>query len=241
MEIGTHTHNHYPLDTLGDAGQAKELEQSKRVVERLLGGKQIAGMRPPEERYTLATLQAWSDLGGTYVFASNNGRVASPEIIALLPDSLVLLNRVSDDDFEILSRDNIRDRGEMTRRMHTQVDEVVAYRGLYMFSYHSHMFAQKQLVPVLESLAEKLKKSPDVWTTTAGQVASWWRARASIERTEALDGRSAVLANRGRTALVDAVVLIDAPDGSRRSVKLPPMAPGTSVRVDATGQVTPAR
>jgi peptidoglycan/xylan/chitin deacetylase (PgdA/CDA1 family) len=236
MEIGTHTHNHYPLDTLSAAAQMRELAQSKRVVERLLG-KPVPGMRPPEERYTLSTLQDWADLGGRYVFANNNARVAAPEIIPLLPDSLVLLNRVSDDDFEILERDKVRDRSRMARTMVTQVDEIVAYRGLYMFSYHSHMFSQKELVPVLRALAEKLRDSPQVWTATAGEVATWWRGRAAVGLTTDPTGRSVTLANRGPTPFEHGVVLIDTPEGLRRWVRLPTIQPGASVRVDGEGRV----
>jgi peptidoglycan/xylan/chitin deacetylase (PgdA/CDA1 family) len=143
MEIGTHTQRHLPLDTLTDVGQAQELANSKRIAERL-ADRPVPGFRPPEERFTPATLQIWADLGGRYVFASNNGRAAGPEILPLLPDSLILLGRVSEDDYEILDRSSIRDRAQMSHLLLSQVGESIAYRGLYMFSYHSHMMSQKE-------------------------------------------------------------------------------------------------
>lgn len=238
MEIGSHSQRHLPMDTLTDAAQASELEHAKRVAERI-AKRPVLGFRPPEERYNLATLQSWADLGGTYVFANNDLRAAAPEIIPLLPDSLVLLGRVSEDDFEILSRDSIRDRSDMTRLLVSQVGESIAYRGLYMFSYHSHMFSQKKLLPVLEALAEKLKNSPEMWTTTAGEVAVWWRNRARIELLPALDGSTVTLTNRGNMTFTGGVMIIDSPRGERRTVNIPPMPPSGSLIVDAAGKFAP--
>jgi peptidoglycan/xylan/chitin deacetylase (PgdA/CDA1 family) len=237
MEIGTHTQRHLPLDTLTDLGQADELANSKRVAERL-SGRPVFGFRPPEERFTPATLQIWADLGGRYVFASNNGRAAGPEILPLLPDSIVLLGRVSEDDYEILSRENIRDRAKMSHLLVQQVGESVAYRGLYMFSYHSHMMSQRDLTPVLQELAHKLLRTPEVWSTTAGQVAEWWRARAAVRIVTADDGQSATLTNTGPREFVGGHLVIDAPDGGRRFVRLPPIASGGSAQVDRAGKVT---
>jgi hypothetical protein len=183
-------------------------------------------------------LQIWADLGGRYVFASNNGRAAAPEILPLLPDSIVLLGRVSEDDYEILSRENIRDRAKMSHLLVQQVGESVAYRGLYMFSYHSHMMSQKELTPVLRELAQKLRRTPEVWSTTAGQVAEWWRARAAVHIVTAADGRSATFTNTGPHEFVGGELVLDAPDGSRRVVRLPPIPSGGSGQVDAAGRVS---
>lgn len=242
MEIGTHTQRHLPLDTLTDVGQADELATSKRVAERL-SGRSVLGFRPPEERFTPATLQIWADLGGRYVFASNNGRAAGPEIIPLLPDSIVLLGRVSEDDYEILSRENIRDRSKMSHLLVQQVGESVAYRGLYMFSYHSHMMSQKELTPVLKELADKLRRTPDVWSATAGDVAEWWRVRAAMRITTADDGASATFTNTGTRDFAGGVIVLDAADGSRRIATLPTIAAGMTALVDRGGRVVlkPAR
>jgi peptidoglycan-N-acetylglucosamine deacetylase len=237
FEIGTHTQRHLPLDTLTDVGQAEELANSKRIAERL-AGRPVPGFRPPEERFTPATLQIWADLGGRYVFASNNGRAAGPEILPLLPDSLILLGRVSEDDYEILDRSNIRDRAQMSHLLISQVGESIAYRGLYMFSYHSHMMSQKELTPVLQELASKLRRTPEIWTATAGEVAEWWRGRAAVHIVTAEDGRSATLTNTGPHEFIGGRLILDAPNGGRQFIMLPTLAPGATARVDAAGTVT---
>lgn len=237
FEIGTHTQRHLPLDTLTELGQARELADSKRIAERI-SGRRVLGFRPPEERFTAATLQIWADLGGRYVFASNNGRAAGPEILPLLPDSLVLLGRVSEDDYEILSRSNIRDRSQMSRLLVSQVGESIAYRGLYMFSYHSHMMSQKELTPVLQELASKLQRTPEVWKATAGEVAEWWRGRAAVTVVTAPDGKSALLTNSGPREFAGGVLVVDKRGGARQYVRLPVIPSGAVARVDGAGGVS---
>jgi hypothetical protein len=156
----------------------------------------------------------------------------------VLPDSILLLGRVSEDDYEMLDRSKIRDRAEMSHLLVSQVGESIAYRGLYMFSYHSHMMSQKELTPVLQELASKLRRTPEIWTATAGEVADWWRGRAAVHLVTALDGRSATLTNTGPHEFIGGRLVIDAPNGARQYVVLPTLAQGAIARVDAAGHVT---
>ena len=236
LEIGTHTHRHLPLDTLSPGELTKELEQSKRVAEQI-AGRPVRGMRPPEERFTLQTLQIWADLGGDYVFGSTEGRAGAPEIIPMVPDSLIMLARISEDDFEILSRDQLRDRRLMSTLIGHQIGEVIAYRALYMFSYHSHLFSQKQLLPVLADLAQKLKASPTIWIATAGEVATWWRARFHLTREPAPSGEYVTLRNEGAAPFSGGILIIDRAGGQRQRVRLPVLQPGTVVQIDSLGRL----
>ena len=235
VEIATHTHNHYPLDTLSSEALLKELQLSKTEAERI-AGKPVTGLRPPEERFTLETLQLWADLGGDYIFGSNNGRAAGPEILPLMPDSLILLGRVSEDDFEILSRDQIRDRNKMSHLLVQQVGEIVAYRGLYMFSYHSHMFSQKELVPVLRVLADKLSRTKSVWTTSAGEVARWWRARSKVKIKPQADG-TVIVENINEIPFSNGVMIIDGADGKRRRIQIPTLQAGDWIKLNGEGRL----
>ena len=223
--------------TLGRAKEDTGVDhRAKRVAERL-AGRPVPGFSPPEERFTPATLQIWADLGGRYVVASNNGRAAGPEILPLLPDSLILLGRVADDDYAILDRSDIHDRARISQRLLSQIGESIAYRGLYLFSYHSRMLSQQQLIPVLQELASRLRRTPEIWTATAGEVAEWWRERAGIALTPASDGRSVTLVNRGPREFTGGRLVIDAPAGARQFVSLPVIPPRATVHVDDQGRV----
>jgi peptidoglycan/xylan/chitin deacetylase (PgdA/CDA1 family) len=227
-EVGSHSYDHRSVEGLDEARSERVLGQARSATQAL-SDRPVAGFRPPEEKFTLATLQAWARLGGTYVFAANNSRAAAPEIVPLGRDTLVLLARVSDDDFEVLERSRLRDRGEMSRHMLRQVDEVMAYRGVYMFSYHSHMFSRQDLLPVLGALVHTLRSTPAVWVARAGDVASWWRARAAVRVTAAADGRSVQATNTGRAPFRDGVLLVDLPTGEQKRIALPVLQPGQSV------------
>jgi hypothetical protein len=239
-EVATHTYDHLPLDTFSDVGQMRELEKSKIVTERL-AGRGVRGMRPPEERFNFQTLKIWADLGGDYVFGANNMRVAAPEIVPLEPDSLILLARVSEDDFEILDRDKMRDAGKISRLIIEQADEVLALRGLYMFSFHSHMFAQKDLVPIVRALADKLSNTPDMWVATAGDVAKWWRARSYLHFAPRADGAT-VLHNNGHEPVEDMMLIIYKLDGTKVRIPVDVLQAGDSLVVDAgrAGRFGPA-
>lgn len=233
-EVGSHTYDHRALDRFSDAEQHARLKLAMERTQRL-SGRPVIGLRPPEERFTLATLQAWADLGGKYVFAANNSRAAGPEIVPVGPDSLVLLARVVDDDFELLSRDSVRDRGVMAQRLRDQLQNVVAYRGLYMFSYHSHMFAQESLLPVVESLVKALRATPQVWVTEARTVAQWWRGRSAVKLEVAPDGSTVKAVNQGKEPFRRGVLLLDLPDGRQERLRLPDLPPGRTATVRVPG------
>jgi peptidoglycan/xylan/chitin deacetylase (PgdA/CDA1 family) len=229
-EIGTHTFDHVALDGRRGEDLVNSLRHAKEAAESL-SGRPVLGLRPPAERFNLETLRAWAAVGGDYVFAANNVRAAAPELVPLGGDTLVLLARVVDDDFQVLERAGVRDRATMSRNLLRDLDEVIAEHGLYMFSYHSHLFARPDLRPVLQSLAEALRATPEVWVAPAGEVARWWRARAAVGIVPSADGRSVVVANQGRAAFDQGVLLIDLPQGPQRRLILPSLAPGASVSV----------
>ncbi|MDB4948223.1 MAG: hypothetical protein JWM27_872 [Gemmatimonadetes bacterium] len=227
-EIGSHTYDHHSVERLSEPQAEAVLGAARRATEAL-SGRPVLGFRPPEEKFSLNTLRAWARMGGRYVFAANNSRAAAPEIVPLGRDTLVLLARVSDDDFEVLDRSRVRDRGAMSRHMLRQVDEVVAYRGVYMFSYHSHMFSRDDLLPVLGSVVHALKSAPGIWIARAGDVAAWWRARAAVHVQAAPDGSSVTVANTGPAPFRDGVLLVDLPGGEQKRLAIPVLPAGRQV------------
>ena len=236
FEIGSTVQRYLPPDTLTTARQLEELAHAKRVAERV-AGRPVAGFRAPAAHFTRATLQSWADLGGRYVVAGTNGRAAGPEILPLLPDSLVLLERGPDDGDAIPDRSDLRDRDAISQRLLAHVEESIAYRGLHLFSFHANMLAQQHSAQVLQELAAMLRRTPEIWTATAGEVAEWWRGRAAIALTPAPDGRSVTLVNHGPHEFTGGRLVIDAPAGARQFVRLPAIPPHATLHVDAQGHV----
>jgi peptidoglycan/xylan/chitin deacetylase (PgdA/CDA1 family) len=178
-EIGTHTDRHQLLGGAPPDSQAAWLRRTQEELTRLLG-RPVRGLRPPEEQFDTATLTQWLRAGGAYVFGANNSRVAAPELLPVGSDTMLLLARVTDDDViaaHVLGPDPVR---ELTDRYLSDFRRVRALGGLYVLSYHSQLLARPDLVPALANLARAVAADDHIWRTTAGGVASWWRARAEL-------------------------------------------------------------
>lgn len=214
-EIGSHTENHDVLagETLAQQKQRLAVTQDEL---RSLVGHPVAGLRPPEEQFDRNTLRAWADAGGSYVFGANDSHSASPELLAIDNDTLVILGRVNNDDVLSLKRAREIDVGELTTEYLTAFDKVRALGGLFIMSYHSQFMSRPELVPVVAAVARRLKADTTVWLTTGGEAAAWWRGRFAIAVAAALSptGTMTVSAtNTARTPLAGAVVRVDLPSG----------------------------
>lgn len=246
-EVGSHTPRHRLLGGRAPAEQQTDLDDTQRQLAELLGHP-IAGLRPPEEQFDAATLAAWRRAGGRYIFANLNGRAASPEILSTDNGALVMLGRVTNDDFIEVARRGVTNVDSLADGFLHAFEKVRALGGLYILSYHSQMLARPELVPALARVARRVAADSDAWVTTAGAVADWWLERSLVTaRARFADPRHVVLdlQNKGLTAVPGVVVRVaigkvevhaaDAgsrilsSDGDAVRVLLPTLAPGASL------------
>ena len=232
-EIGTHSENHRLLGGLDAELQSVRLERTQDALRELTGATG-AGLRPPEEQFDAATLRAWRATGGSYVFASNDGRTASPELLLDAADPMVLLGRVGYDDFAVLRRAGVTDPDSQATLYLREYERMRALGGLYMFSYHSNMMARPQHVAALGSLARAIDAAADTGLATAGEVAAWWRRRGALRvSVERPDGGAlnVVVRNDRAEAVTDAVVRVVLGEAARvanvSTGRLLPAEPGT--------------
>jgi peptidoglycan/xylan/chitin deacetylase (PgdA/CDA1 family) len=213
-EVGSHTENHRLLGGLSAGDQRDRLETTQQDLTKLLG-LSVNGLRPPQEQFDLATMRAWLDAGGRYLFGANDSRSASPELLPIGNDTLVLIGRVGSDDFGAAAAEH----NDATAIAHLFLDEYARFRalgGLYALSYHSQLLAAPDLVPALAQVARRLAAdSGVVWLATTGEIAEWWRARAQLEAraTQRADGFDVIVRNRGERLVGGAVVRVDLPSG----------------------------
>lgn len=238
-EIASHSYSHVPMDQLTESDQLRELNRSMSSAQDF-SRFAVRGFRPPQERFTVQTLRDWAAIGGQYVFAVDQARAASPLLIPFDADTLVFLGRVTDDDFSLLRNHQLRDRSAMVQTLVSQMDEAIAYRGSYLFSYHSHMLAQEDLLPVLAEVIREIKQRPEFWLATAGEIARWWQGRSSIEIVPAEDGRSVELINHGSGRFSRASLLVDLANGERRKLPVPDLEGGEAVRMRWDQEALPA-
>lgn len=230
VEVGTHTVTHEDLRGKPIEWQLRQLAWAQRELQRQVGHRAL-GLRPPEEKFDLTTLKAWSSLGGTYVFGANNLRTAAPEIVPLQRDSIVLLARSGVDDYYLLATEELRDRGQILGRMLAEVDNAVDDRGLYVASFHSHLLGSPELLDVLDSFVRVVRARGDVWFASAGDVARWWRQRYDIHVDPDSAGSHVRVLNTGTRPLQGALVLVDLPDGRRGFARPGILEPGRPVTV----------
>lgn len=206
-EIGSHTPRHRLLGGASEEQQRTMLDESQRELTGLLGHP-VAGLRPPEEQYDSTTLAAWLQTGGRYVFATLNGRAASPEILTVGARPLVMLGRVTNDDFIEVGRRGDTSVDSLATRFITAFDKVHALGGLYLLSYHSQMLARPELVPALARVARYVANDTTTWVTTAGAVADWWLGRSlvSIRAQRPGDARLVLDVRNGGTTTMQGVV-----------------------------------
>ena len=246
-EIGSHTPRHRLLGGASEQQQLTMLAESQRELTKLLGHP-VAGLRPPEEQYDSTTLAAWLQTGGRYVFATLNGRAASPEILTVGTQPLVVLGRVSNDDFIEVGRRGDTSVDSLATRFIAAFDKVHALGGLYLLSYHSQMLARPELVPALARVARYVAGDTTTWVTTAGAVADWWLGRSLVSVHARRIGAARLVLdvrNDGTAPMQGVVARIALPrdralsadggaqllSGSRDVIRLllPPLAPGGSL------------
>jgi peptidoglycan/xylan/chitin deacetylase (PgdA/CDA1 family) len=211
-EVGSHSEYHRLLGGTPHDVQGARLATSQRELTKLLGAP-VTGLRPPQEQFDTATMAAWLAAGGNYLFGVNDTRAAAPELLRIGADTLVLISRLSSDDYALAHPDARHDF--MATQFLNDLSQIRALGGLYVLSYHSQLLARPELVPVLSSVARSVAADSSVWVTTTRDVATWWRARASLGIHTRGSGASSidVLVHNGSAQLLSgAVARIVLPD-----------------------------
>jgi hypothetical protein len=216
-EVGTHSENHRRLGGESPDVQRARLSASQRALIKLLGFP-VPGLRPPQEQFDSATMAAWLAAGGTYLFGVNDARTAAPELLRIGADTLVLLSRFGRDDFALARPGAQHDTRMIAAQFLNDLEQARSLGGLWVLSYHSQLLARPDLVPVLSSVARSISADSSLWVATASDVATWWRARASLHVETRARGSSwfdVVVHNGSAQSLRGAVVRLVLSDSQR--------------------------
>jgi peptidoglycan-N-acetylglucosamine deacetylase len=212
-EVGSHTENHHLLGGTPAERQNARLALTQHDLTEILGSK-VTGLRPPEEQFDAVTMKAWLAAGGTYMLGANDSRSASPELLAVGRDTLVLLPRTGDDDFGVLSPNQPQDPISTGKLLKSEFDWIHALGGLYALSYHSQLLSQPEHLPALSHLAREIAADTTVWIATASDIANWWRARSGLETSARMVGTNKLeitVRNRGATGVRGPVIRVAQP------------------------------
>jgi hypothetical protein len=240
-EVGTHSENHRLLGGVPEDSQRARLRLTRRDLTGIMR-RPVLGLRPPQEQFDEATMRAWLAVGGTYLFGANNSRVAAPELLAVGGDTLVLLGRVSPDDFIAAAPGASRDPAWLTETFLGELAKARALGGLFLFSYHSQLFSRPEYVPVVARVARVAVADPAVWVTTAAEVSEWWRARSGVRlrvRTRSPWEVEVTARNTGSTPVLGAVVRVTRGDRVAMAT-LPALGAGETRTLVLTFRPAPA-
>lgn len=232
-EVGSHSDNHRLLGGTPGERQEARLRDSQRDLTNILE-EPVTGLRPPQEQFDAATMQAWLAAGGTYLFGANDARCVAPELLRIGTDTIVLVPRTTADDYALLEAGTLRSGEALDARLLAEFRRVRFHGGLYVLSYHSQLLSRREHVPSLARFARTLTADSSVWLATAGEVASWWKSRAVLESTARMRTASRVdvtLRNRGDKPVWGAVVRVDLPAarrGTRSNGELLSSEPGVA-------------
>ena len=89
----------------------------------------------------------------------------------------MLIGRFGNDDFGVVGQHRT-DPDAALGVFLADFAETRALGGAYVLSYHSQVLARPEWVPVLARAARAIASDSTVWSTTTGDIADWWRARA---------------------------------------------------------------
>jgi peptidoglycan/xylan/chitin deacetylase (PgdA/CDA1 family) len=178
-EIGSHTESHMRLGGVAAHVQRSRLRKTQRHLAKFVKGP-VAGLRPPEEQFDVATMSAWLDVGGSYLMGVNDRRAAAPELLQVGKDTLVLLSRVVDDDLALSLPGRLPDTKLVETKFMRDLTQMRALGGLYLLSYHSQLLARPELVNVVVRVARAAAADTNTWIATTGEIARWWRAREQL-------------------------------------------------------------
>ncbi len=178
-EIGSQTADHASTAGLPEREQEVRLERSLRELEAW-SGREVTGLRPPEERFDEGTLRAWRRAGGRYLAAVNEARSAAPEVFGTPDGPVVLLPRLLKDDYNVFVQDGARRTGPLRSAWLDGMRKIEALGGLAYLSLHSQIAGAPERVGVVGEVLDSAAARPGSWWVAPGtEIAEWWTARGA--------------------------------------------------------------
>jgi peptidoglycan/xylan/chitin deacetylase (PgdA/CDA1 family) len=181
-EVGTQTSDHTPLLGLTPQDQRFRLRRAWSDVEAWTGAGP-AGLHPPEETFDQATLEAWQLAGGTYLVANNQARSASPEVHRSDEGAVVLLPRISRDDYNLIVQDRVIRASVLAQAFVADTRKLHAIGGLAVVAGHSQIMRAGPRLDAIRAVAAATREQGGWWIARGGDVADWWSARSEVRLT----------------------------------------------------------
>lgn len=208
-DLGSHTDNHDGLGAYTAMQNFQRLQESRLDIEENWKN-QVNGFHPPEESYEEQELSAVKQSGYKYIFSDQRSFRYSPIFIG--ENSLILFSRVMDDDVLIKKNRLLETPSQISDYLFGQYEITKRFGGAYIFSLHTHIFGEDQVLQEgFKQFLARFKKET-VWKTTFRDLAYWWQERDGlISSVSELEGSkhnemTLTIHNTGKTDVAGAVV-----------------------------------
>jgi peptidoglycan/xylan/chitin deacetylase (PgdA/CDA1 family) len=178
-EVGTQTSDNRPVAGLSRRDQLLRLRRSWTDIRGWTGVGPV-GLRPPEETLDTNTLEAWREVGGRYILATNEARSASPEVYLVGGGTVILIPRLMKDDFNVFVQDGAFRGERLTEAFLAGAKKIRAIGGLAVVSTHTQILGSGGRLDAFRTLADTVRAEGDWWISEAGSVAQWWSQKAAI-------------------------------------------------------------
>jgi len=192
-EVAAQTPDHAPVAGLPPGEQRVRLRRAVSDLEDWAGVRP-GGLRPPEEAFDVATVEAWGRAGGRYLMALNDARSGSPELHATTGDGapIVLLPRLVKDDYNVFVQEGAIRSDRLAEAYADGMAKLRALGGLAVLSAHTQMLDSPTRRDALVRSAAAARIQGDWWLASGGEIADWWRHRAEARVRPVLPGAEGV-------------------------------------------------
>lgn len=175
-EVGHHGYTHRSPTTLDEAEEREELRAGLEVLEGL--GAKVRGYRSPSWDFSPHTADLLAEFGLDY--SSNLMDDIAPYRHAAADLVEVPIHWILDDAphfwFDATTwTKSMRSAAEVERLWLDEIAGIRTLGGVAVLTVHPFVIGRPGRLPALERTLAWVAAQPDVWMTTAGEVAQWTR------------------------------------------------------------------
>ena len=175
-EIGSHTSDHAVVADRSYIDQRARLDRSFAELNDWADTR-VVGLRPPEERFDEATIQALAWAGGKYIVGVNEARSGSPEVFDTPDGHIVVLPRVIKNDYNVYVQDGAMRSRRLAESFLAGMSKVNALGSLAVLGLRTQVGGVGNRVQVVADVIDSARAQGDWWFAAGSEMASWWLSR----------------------------------------------------------------
>ncbi len=187
VEIGSHSYSHTKIMGTSKEKMTKEIDFSKKLLEKITG-KKVLGFRPPREEIDKAMALRMKESGYGYTMEHTK--------TFLLPtmehEGFITIPRHGTDDFQYFVKMGSSDK-EILESMKFETEMLSSMNILYTLSVHTHIMSAPKNLHILKSYFDYLKRHDELVTLKGKDLAYRANTLSGIKITTEMTTRNIIL------------------------------------------------